>query len=285
MHGKQRRFHVYVTISCSGPDAAATRINGFGTRRSRDGADLRFTTADCDWWHRHFKQPHYDSSEFEQHHRLVNPSRAQILEAVAEGGEYLSAHQGRPEWDGGSMNFVYAGHGDPGTGSWVCHDGVISGVELADAVARSVIPNPRRCRIDLIMDSCFSGAFFADLLGHSWGPQADRLFPCAAFGAALSDELAWEFEEQGHGAFTYAFQKQFRSTKNISEQPAEPDLRNGLVRLMTDGEQNVFEYENGNLEVLGAGHVDFSTYDSLTSSQVRAAMCAARDQRRPRQAI
>ena len=81
-HGKQRRFQVYIAVSCSGPDVAATRTNSFGTRRSRDGADLRFTTADCDWWHQHFRQPHYDSSDFEQHYRLVNPSRAEILEAL-----------------------------------------------------------------------------------------------------------------------------------------------------------------------------------------------------------
>lgn len=131
------------------------------------------------------------------------------------------------------------------------------------------------------MDSCFSGAFFADLLSHCWEAQADRIFPCTAFGAALSDELAWEFEEQGHGAFTFAFRGQSSSFASITEQPTEPDLRNGLVRLMTDGEQSGFEYENGSLTVLGAGHVDLSTHDALTSGQVRAAMSTARRQRAP----
>ena len=280
-HGKQRRFQVYMAVSCSGPDGAPTRTNTFGTRRSRNAADLRFTTADCDWWHQHFRQPHYDTSDFEQHYRLVIASRAEIFETILAGGKYLSGFRSHPDWDGGQMTFIYAGHGSPGAGSWVCHDGVIGGATLADAVSQSVSPSRRRCRIDLVMDSCFSGAFFADLLSHSWDTRADRLFPCTALGAALSDELAWEFQEQGHGAFTYAFRGLPTPLGSNGEQPAKPDLRNGLVRVMTDGEQNGFEYENGSLTVFGAGHVDLSTYDSLTSGQVRAAMSTAKGQRAP----
>lgn len=111
--GKQRRFQVYIAVSCSGPDVAATRTNSFGTRRSRDGADLRFTTADCDWWHQNFRQPHYDSSDFEQHYRLVNPSRSEIFESLLAGGEYLSEFRLHPDWDGRQITFVCAGHGNP----------------------------------------------------------------------------------------------------------------------------------------------------------------------------
>ena len=256
----------------------------FGTRRSRAGADLRFTTADCDWFHAHLIEPNYDTGTAEKHYRLVNPTREQLYKAISAAGKFLSENINAPEWDGGQMTFIYAGHGCPGSGSWVLKDGEISASGLAEMVAGAVDPNQRRCRIDLISDSCFAGAFFADLLSYCAGPMSDRLFLCDVFGAALSDEEAWEYEIHSHGVFTYAFKAMFEPI--IVGHPSLPRhkptgirdtdrLRSGGASWLTDDEQHAFEYTNGHLEVLGAGYVRFDDCEALTGEGVRKAMANA----------
>ncbi len=66
-HGKQRLHRALITVSSSGPAPGMLRSGPRGIRRSRDGADLAFTTADCDWFYQHFKQPNYDTVVAEEH--------------------------------------------------------------------------------------------------------------------------------------------------------------------------------------------------------------------------
>ncbi|MDP1681506.1 MAG: hypothetical protein Q8L39_06995 [Burkholderiales bacterium] len=283
--GKSRQHKAYITISCSGPEAPTTpRLGVFGTRHSRAGANLRFTTADCDWFYAHLIETNYDTGITEKHYRLVNPTREQLYTAISAAGEFLSEHLNTSEWDGGQITFIYAGHGCPGSGSWVFKDGEISATELVKMVAGAVEPNRRRCRIDLISDSCFAGAFFADLLSYSCGQMSDRLFLCDVFGAALSDEEAWEYETHGHGVFTYAFKAMFEPL--MLGQPSLPRhkstrirdtdrLHSGGASWLTDDEQHAFEYTNGHLEVLGAGYVRFDNHEALTSEGIRKAMADA----------
>lgn len=283
-HGKRRKHKAYITVSCSGPDLPTTRSGTFGTRCSRASADLRFTTADCDWFYAHLTAPDDDTGMAEEHFRLVNPSRADLFEAITAAGKFLSQHVGAPEWDGGQTTFVYAGHGAPSTGAWVLKDGEVTAQELAGRVAAAIDQRRRRCRIDLICDSCFAGAFFADLLAYCWGPASDRLFPCEAVGAALSDEEAWEYPSFGHGVFTYAFKAMFEPL--MLGQPSLPRhprigirdtdrLRSGGVSWLTDDEQHAFEYTNGHLEVIGGGHANLHSRESLSSAEIQRVMAKA----------
>jgi hypothetical protein len=114
-HGKQRSHKAYITVSCSGPELPRTRSEAFGTRCSRTAADLRFTTADCDWFYAHLSEPNYDTGIAEEHFRLANPSCAELYEAITSAGRFLSQYISAPEWDGGQIAFVYAGHGTPST--------------------------------------------------------------------------------------------------------------------------------------------------------------------------
>jgi hypothetical protein len=170
------------------------------------------------------------------------------------------------------------------TGGWVLKDGVVTVSELADRVVTAVDRNRRRCRLDLICDSCFAGAFFADLLSYCWGSASDRLFPCDAFGAALSDEEAWEYWSFSHGVFTYAFKAMFEPlVRGRPSLPRHPPIgirdtdrhRSGGVTWLTDDEQHAFEYTNGHLEVIGAGHLNLPSRETLSSGEIRRAMAEA----------
>lgn len=291
-HGKQRLHQVYFTISCSGPTKGRISSDIRGIRRSRDGADLRFTTADCDWFYKHFRQSHYDTVPAEKHYRLVNPTREELNHAITLAGQFLSQYIDQSEWAGGQMTFVYAGHGNSDTGAWILKNGTVDGIELIEKVAAAIPPNTRCCRVDLVLDSCFAGAFFADLLSHSWTSLDERIFVCDVLGAALSDESAWELDKYRHGAFTYAFKNEggpidMNEQSPLRNKQAEISyinrlilrqqrcLRTGGVSWLTEGEQHPFEYTNGHLEVIEAGYINLHQVERLSSNQVRYAMTDA----------
>lgn len=259
------------------------RMGPRGARRSRDGADLRFTTADGDFIYEHLKEPNHDTGDNEHHIRLVNPSGRELRDAISSAGEFLSQFVSADDWTGGQMFFGYAGHGESGSGAWVLRDSSFDATQLADAVAAAVAENRRRCRVDMFLDSCFSGAFVADFLARSWSSLDDRLFPCDIFAASLHDELAWELDDHGHGAHTLAFKAMFLPKIMKPSLPRHglpfpqpvDELRNGGVSWITEDEQHAIEYTNGHMEVHGAGHFYLDKdgdRDSLTSGEVRSAL-------------
>lgn len=276
-HGKQRLHKVYITVSCSGPETSTVRSGPRGVRRSRDGADLKYTTADGDFFHAHFKEPNYDSGTHEHHIRLVNPNSRELRDAISHAGEYLSQYVSADDWAGGQINFCYAGHGDEGSGAWVLSDTSLNAVQLADAVAAAVVENRRRCRVDMVIDSCFAGAFVADFLAYSWSSLDTRIFPCDIFAASLHNELAWELEEFGHGTHTLSFKAMFLPKIIRPSLPRHPppfpqprdELRNGGVSWMSEDEQHAIEYTNGHMQVHGAGHFFLDKLgDDFTSDEI-----------------
>ncbi len=280
-HGKRRLHKVYITLSCSGPETGSVRSGHRGTRRSRDGADLRFTTADGDFFYEHLKEPNYDTGSHEHHIRIINPDSRELRDAISSAGEHLSQYVSADDWAGGQITFCYAGHGEAGSGAWVLRDTSLNAVQLADAIAEAVVENWRRCRVDMIIDSCFSGAFVADFLAHSWSSLDERIFPCDILAASLHNELAWELEDFGQGAHTLAFKAMFLPKIVGPALPRYPppfpqpqdELRNGGVSWVTEDEQHAIEYTNGHMQVHGAGHFYLHELSgSLTSEQVRIAL-------------
>lgn len=185
------------------------------------------------------------------------------------------------DWAGGQITFCYAGHGEAGSGAWVLRDMSLNAVQLADAIAEAVVENRRRCRIDMIIDSCFTGAFVTDFLAHSWSSLDKCIFPCDILAASLHNELAWELEDFGQGAHTLAFKAMFLPKIVGPALPRYPpsfpqpqdELRNGGVSWVTEDEQHAIEYTNGHMQVHGAGHFYLHEVGySLTSEQVRLAL-------------
>ena len=284
--GKNRRYGAHLSLSCSGPENAATRTGPAGVIRRRDGADLRFTTGDVDWLHSHFMEPRPDSSTFTRHFRCVNPKKAEFLRTVDEALAYLSQYRSNPDWDGGGLVIAYAGHGNERTGAIVFPDAIVEPEELARYLARKMPKSHRRLRVDLVFDSCFASAFVIHFLAYAWTALEDSLFPCTFFAAALPNEYAWEMPKLGHGVFTHAYKTDVESPSLAQPRlqliaktlwnrwtKREPQrLTLGGVSYITNGDQNSLEYENGHFQLHGAGGFDILDLDSVSVANVITAI-------------
>jgi hypothetical protein len=279
--GKHRRYQVYLTVSCSGPERSSVLFGPAGRIRTRSGADLRYTTADCDFLYRNFSSKHYDTVEHERHIRLVNPTLQEVCAAIRSAGAYLSQFITNDDWDGGQITFCFAGHGEEGSGALVFSDSlpVLDAIRLAVSISAAMPPNDRRCRVDLWLDSCFSGAFLAEFLEFSWNELEDRVFPCSLFAAALHDEEAWELGRYRHGVFTYSLLCGSRlSIREVADGHRSGNQRildmhrRGLwqngVSYLTGGKQHAVYYENGHLEIIGGGSFRLPDLAAVTRSAI-----------------
>lgn len=249
--GKNRRYISHLSLSCSGPDKATTKTGPTGVIQRRDSANLEFTTADVDWLQSHFMKPRPDSAKVEKYFPCVNPQKADFLRTIDQAIAYLSQYRSNPDWDGGGIVIVYAGHGTEPTGAIVFSDALLEPEELARYLARRTPKSHRRLRVDLFFDSCFASAFIAYFLAHTWNELDEFLFPCTLFAAALPGEYAWETPTLRHGVFTHAYKTEIEWNPL---RPIEPQrLFTAGVSYITDGEQHSLEYENGYFEVHGSG--------------------------------
>ncbi len=163
---KRRKWMALMSVSASGPEFSPIFEQGGRLFRSRMAADLRYTTADVDYFEAQLREPNYDSGDQESHWRLRNPGRKEFFQVLDEIEVWLGSFRSDPEWDGGGFQLCFAGHGRGGDGALVLHDGVIAPDELIDSLAdiAGKISPPGRLRISAVLDSCHSGAFATDLL-------------------------------------------------------------------------------------------------------------------------
>ena len=280
--GKNRNYIAHLSLSCSGPDTVTTRTGPTGVIQRRDGANLKFTTGDVDWLHSHFMEPRPDSATVEKHFRCVNPQKADFLSTLDEAIAHLAQYRSNPDWDGGGLVLVYAGHGTEHTGAIVFPDALLEPEELARYLARRMPKPHRRLRVDLFFDSCFASAFVAHFLTYAWSEFEDVLFPCTLFAAALPDEYAWEMPKLGHGVLTHAYKTEIGSPSlaqprlllivkvlwSCWRKREHQRLRMGGVSYITNGDQHSLEYENGDFTLHGAGSFHISDLKSLSVANI-----------------
>ena len=288
--GKLRRYNAYISVSCSGPEESSAIRSPIGTIRCRAGADLKYTTADADFLYKHFSKPHADTFPHDIHVRLVNPKRLDLLNAIESVSKNLNSFAGQKDWDGGCIHFIYAGHGQKDRGALVFQDGAITPEDFLRQVAAHRNPGDHRRRVDVVLDSCFSGAFVTTLLVDARKNYSDSIFPCSLFSAALHDEYAWEYPRYGHGIWTAAFSQQLKgpnlNTNRIclilqvfwrrAIHAESKDLYNGGVSYMTENKQHSFSYENGFFQVDGAGSFDLPDLESIDVVELQRMLSNAR---------
>jgi hypothetical protein len=244
-------------------------------------ANLRYTTADVDFWESHLQdEAYYDRSPTERHLRLSNPRRADVLAALREAIAWLRSYKDDPEWDGGALMFCFAGHGREGDGAAYCEDGMLlTPDEFTETLAQEAALTNRtgRLRVSAVLDSCHSGAFTTRLLDACWRDHRRFLIPFHVFAACMHDEFAREDCTLGHGIFTYCFSVR-HSLRGYAAQAVQPDNSFGPslalaagelgCSLMTGGAQNPVAYFNGSghLEV-GEQEVDLFDGDRLRDLQ------------------
>lgn len=158
-HGKARKYKFYISISCGVTD----KVNREYLKSKfykKDSCDLRYTTADCDFFYSSLKENHYDTGVKEKHVRLINPTVEELKYALKEGVKYLNQFLEEENWRGGEVIFIFSGHGVNGSGAISLKDNIFSARDLAQIVSEARAKNDRRIRLNVILDSCYSGAFF-----------------------------------------------------------------------------------------------------------------------------
>jgi hypothetical protein len=221
-----------------------------------------------DWLYGHFRQPNYDTGKREHHIRLVNPDSKRFADATRQAASFLNTFVSAEDWEGGQITLLYAGHGAEDTGALVLRDHQLSAEELLEGFSMVVPHTSRRCRLDIVLDSCFAAAFITSLLAEAHKSYAETFFPCTLFAASLHDEVAWEFPRFGHGVWTHSFMMQ-GSQPNLAQprwkllfqvlwrrwlRKEHQQLYNGGVSFITEGDQHSMGYENGHMEVHGKGY-------------------------------
>jgi hypothetical protein len=259
-------YEATLAVGCEGPAPGLVRSSPAGSRRSRDGAQLQCVLADARHWYKGSDNRPEPSSTYGI--LLENPTRAQVFSGLIQCGEFLNQFKAREDWNGGTLNFTFCGHGSQG-GELVLADGELSPDELIEQIDALISSTAPKRKARFVFDCCFSGLTLARIMVHPLhGP---RISIPDAFAAALHDELAWELDSLGHGALTFTLRypgnqhvDQSRLARSV-EEGDDAYLRLALqgfvpnpVTYLTEGDQHSLELTNGHLlDVKGGAQLMF----------------------------
>ncbi|MFD2679149.1 hypothetical protein [Bacillus seohaeanensis] len=276
---KYRNHTAYLSISASGP------LNGelenlSMKARERAFADLKYTTADVDFYEMHWKKEWGGDAKYKHHERLRNPKLREVNNALNRIGAWFASYQESEEWIGGNITIVYAGHGKNNDGSWVLEDGEISVTDLFEILNNYLINDQNSLRVSLILDSCYSGKFLVDFLHKVYAEENSIISPDYCAVACLHDEVALEEPCLGHGLYTYSFSlSSFGPYRGIDIDPErykDPAIRLFLdpghgCSLFTFGKQNPIRFDNGTFDTCGKHLSIFrenEPYELLTKDEI-----------------
>lgn len=247
--GKARFYKFYISISC-GVTKEIKREYIKGKYYSKDACDLNYTTADCNFFYESLKKDHYDTGIKEKHLRLINPTIKELNRSIKEGVRFLNQFAGEERFNGGSIIFIFSGHGAENTGDLALKDGSFSAKDLLVSVTEDRLKNKNRLRIDLVLDSCFSGAFMIKLIEEAWNNFEDEIFLCDIWSSSSYNEESYEYGEYKHGLFTYVWKSKQEVIDEIDgalHLMVKYKDKLKTVEELTDNMQNPIEYVNGAL--------------------------------------
>ena len=274
-----------ISISCSGPGTGTSKQGPVGRRRTREGADLKFTNADGAFFREHLykgaENPHAERGYV----HLVDPSADEIESAFGRVRDFLADAGNHEDSREVGVGIGYFGHGEPDTGAWVLPNGVFSATDLTELLCK-YLPEKDfgRRSVDLFLDSCFSGAFLAEFLAAQSHPDYQGVHVYDAFAATMPDEEAWEIDDLGHGAFTYTLKNRgngnylqsdlARAVNNNEIQAIRKHLQCFVpnpVTFLTEGDQHSIDVDKYRIRVLGGGEVELPDR-TFHSSELKSAL-------------
>lgn len=248
------RYHrAYLSVSASGPllnDESSKLLTSTHTdMRPRALAALAHTTADVDYLESNWATENYDTAPYELHRRLKNPSINEFKREIEQIQNWFSQFYENEDWDGGCLTFTYAGHGRETDGALVLVDGDIEWHDFLKELL-TLVPenNEHRLRVNILLDSCYSGTFLTELQFAMRDKYSKKFFPYYSAAACLHDEVAREYSSLGHGLFTYCFSVRGLTPESMVAEAIQPDNTFGpslsLVQgpygcsFLTQGKQN-----------------------------------------------
>jgi hypothetical protein len=262
--GEQRNHKVTISISCSGPQKGKVKPSELKILRKREEADLLYTTNDADWNYQsnknYFNEKGYDAGVKEKHIRLVNPTLKEVDKAIIAAGQYFKSFKNKKNWRGGEILLIYAGHGMEASGDFYISGDFLSANDLLRKIVENLPLSDHLCRIDLRLDSCYSGAFIGNFVFEIHDKYSDKVFHFDSFGSCLYDEVSLECPEWKHGILTYAMKQnqidafEEPKGKDISgwQEQVKSSLNQGGVVYLSGGTQHAFNLRGGDLQVFGS---------------------------------
>jgi len=220
---------------------------------------------------------------------LIEPSRWEVLNAVEQASAAVERFSGEPDWNGGQVDFAFAGHGTD-EGLLVVPDGEICASDIVDALLSPARANSDKRRLSLVLDCCHAGRTLAEVVLDQ--RQRTDFLLIDGFAASMHDEVAWEVDLLGHGALTFAMggrptgypdtAAQHTRLAQAVKEGDEDYVRTALCRhvpnpvtYLTEGEQSSVEVMNGwHLGPKGGGTV--ALVGDLTLARVLHALERAR---------
>lgn len=249
-----------VLIACSGPaQSADTGVGPVGPFTSKAQAQLEYAIADVTAWarHTHTSPPPMGSECLRHRTVLLEATRWDVLEAVAEANDRLNTHNDHSR--GGTLDLFYSGHGDP-DGNLVLADGPFAPDELAEIWGRG--NRSGDCRhVRLVLDCCHAGMTLARLIVHRGHCSTYVLRD--AWAACLPNEEAYELARLGHGVLTYTQLREdsLASMNRIRGEDREPTVEEikqmqrvnrESIHFLTNGRQHGLDLVNGHfVSVIG----------------------------------
>lgn len=242
----------YIAIAAPGTDPGEIRTGPAGTRRSRDGALLKHCVADCRKWLK--LEPDVEADGIKEFF-LEDPDTEELERAIQQAGKYVLAQKESDYWNGGGISIWYSGHGENSTGAWSLRDGSYTAQALVEILRPIGNEAGGSLGLEVGMDSCHSGAFFAHLMEQA---QDAPLAPRDMYISCLPSQASWEIDSLGHGALAFTLFHQGNAhvdSRRLAEAVKEGDteyLRMAThafvpnpVTYLTEADQICFELMSG----------------------------------------
>lgn len=268
------RIQAHVCVACPGPEGAPTTGDGpKGEFVSKSQTTLRYAAADVRAWSSHFRASdeykiHNDEDEDVVNHHVVLESAAadECKAAIGDAVERLDFHF--DDSAGGSLNFVFSGHGTS-EGDLILADRLVSPDELVEWFAGGKAGDGGKTRhLRLVIDSCYSGLTLCRILKHSlhW----DRLVVRDGFAACLPSEEAFELRSLQRSVFTHTMLRAGKRLLGKQELTAE-EIREMMAaqketpQYLTNGAQHSLDVINGHAisASKGGGFVEATDVETL----------------------
>jgi hypothetical protein len=261
--GWDRLFWMTITIACGKPGA----VSGVHSKELRSLAKqfgaLKKARNDLDAFYQYYRPmllgspyivgatPGLGKSPgfFDCAVKLDNPTVGQLLGSIRRLRNWLEVNQDDPEYTSFQLNFCFSGHGEldeNGGSSLVLADGKLEAPELASLLLRSIPKkevSPGRCRLDLYLDCCRSGAIARALYNSLVDLQQDSdplgrsiLNIGQVYCACLDDEESHELMGLPHSVFTFAFLNECSRKRPEGAETTNLGLRD--VGWYTEGKQH-----------------------------------------------
>ena len=246
---------------------------------------LPYAHADVVYLAKRWRDRGPSSSPIDKHLFIDGATRAEAFASIEEATKWLWLASTEPDWDGGSLQFTFAGHGREADGAVVLADGELGPQELAETLAVTARATGRSLKVDLALDSCHGGAFLLGFMEASQGLPVEGRDMVAG---CMHDEMAWEDGSLGHGLFTYCWSHEGYGPAplltGIGMRAVQPDnslgpstrLTHGTLgcSLLTGGRQNPVTFMDYEWSVCGRR----IAVDPFDRQHVERELVNARDQ-------